>query len=303
MIVALRPPSFSIHWGRIESPTAQTAFPIFLLAATDPGKVSKGRKDLSPTQQLTHPPEPTNPAINQLINPPINHPIHPPKGQCLDDPSCPYHHGQQIWYNNDMEEGSLWAVCPGDEVGGWVGGWVGWIDEIKAVRTRCWTLWVEGLDREEEGDSNELLDSMGGYAPTHPPTQDETVGDNGSVSSIPDHKVYFGAKRLVASPTHPPIHPPTRPPGNGLSIKHIPHPPTHPPTHPGRDGVQQWVRHQYTRPQGLLWGKARGMVQLPPEPHGGGGWVGGWGGGLIVGGWVEKEEEEEEECILHIQGM
>lgn len=30
---------------------------------------------------------------------------------------CPFHHGQEIWYDDDMSVGAQYVACPGDEVG------------------------------------------------------------------------------------------------------------------------------------------------------------------------------------------
>jgi hypothetical protein len=89
-------------------------------------------------------------------------------GQCLPRRLCPYHHGEEIWYDNDMPSllppadgssnstNSSYVVCPGDE--------------------------------------------------------DEAACSNGSVTSVPDHKVYFGV-HLGAFCGFPPgtFPPPERP--------------------------------------------------------------------------------------------
>ncbi len=39
-----------------------------------------------------------------------------PLGRCLPKPQCPFHHGQEVWYDDGMAEGAAFVMCPGDEV-------------------------------------------------------------------------------------------------------------------------------------------------------------------------------------------
>lgn len=72
------------------------------------------------------------------------------KEQCHPKPDCPFHHGQEVWYDNSMGEGAPFVMCPGDE--------------------------------------------------------DEDACTNGSVTSVSDHKYYFG-ERLGTWCCFPPLPP------------------------------------------------------------------------------------------------
>lgn len=74
-------------------------------------------------------------SIDQSIDSDINHstsPTNPPAdaailGQCRPRQLCPYHHGEEIWYADEMPsllptdapagDTQLFVSCPGDEVG------------------------------------------------------------------------------------------------------------------------------------------------------------------------------------------
>ncbi|TFJ84219.1 hypothetical protein NSK_004210 [Nannochloropsis salina CCMP1776] len=36
-------------------------------------------------------------------------------GHCAEVADCPFHHGQEIWYDDDMSVGAQYVACPGDE--------------------------------------------------------------------------------------------------------------------------------------------------------------------------------------------